>query len=78
MGRKAAVGKSFRKVNLAHTGDFGHKNDKIRMWVLNNGGTFSQSLNSEVTHLVCSKKSWKAYPDIGQFHKRQFTFPLES
>jgi twin BRCT domain len=64
--RKKSVGKSFRKVNLAHTDDFGNKNDKIRLWVINNGGTFSKELNNEVTHLVCSKKAWKEYRDIGK------------
>lgn len=64
--RKKSVGKSFRKINLAHTDDFAQKNDKIRLWVINNGGTFSKELNNEVTHLVCSKKAWKAYPDVGK------------
>lgn len=64
--RKKSVGKSFRKVNLAHTNDFGLKNDKIRLWVINNGGTVSKELNNEVTHLVCSKKAWRDYPDIGK------------
>lgn len=62
---KKPIGKSFRRINLAHTDDFGQKNDKIRLWVLNNGGTFSKELNDAVTHLVCSKKAWKEYPDIG-------------
>lgn len=64
--RKKSVGKSFRKINLASTDDFGPKNDKIRLWVINNGGTFSSELNDAVTHLVCSKKAWKSYPDIGK------------
>ena len=64
--RKKSVGKSFRKINLASTDDFGPKNDKIRLWVINNGGTFSMELNDAVTHLVCSKKAWKSYPDIGK------------
>ena len=64
--REKTVGKSFRKINLTHTDDFGQKNDKIRLWVINNGGTFSKELNNEVTHLVCSKKAWKEYKDIGK------------
>jgi twin BRCT domain len=63
---KKSVGKSFRGIHLAHTDDFGYKNDKIRLWVINNGGAFSKDLNEEVTHLVCSKKAWKGYKDIGK------------
>ncbi|KAF7502874.1 hypothetical protein GJ744_004969 [Endocarpon pusillum] len=69
--RKKSVGKSFRKINLASTDDFGPKNDKIRLWVINNGGTFSTELNDAVTHLVCSKKAWKSYPDIVRDARRQ-------
>jgi twin BRCT domain len=64
--RKKSVGKSFRKINLAHTDDFGPKNDKIRLWVINNGGTFSKELNDGVTHLVCSRKAWKGYHNVGE------------
>jgi twin BRCT domain len=65
--RKKTIGKTFRNVNLAHTDDFGQKNEKIRLWVINSGGTFSKKLNDAVTHLVCSKKAWKDYRDIGKF-----------
>jgi hypothetical protein len=65
MGKKY-VGKSFRKINLASTNDFGPKNEKIRLWVTNNGGHFSKDLNDGVTHLVCSKKAWKNYRYIGK------------
>lgn len=66
--RKKSVGKSFRKIHLAHTDDFGPKNDKIRLWVINNGGTFYKDLTDEVTHLVCSKKAWQKYQDIGKLY----------
>lgn len=59
-------GNSFRHINLAHTDDFGAKNDKIRSWVVNNGGKFSHHLNDEVTHLICSKKAWKEYHATGE------------
>jgi twin BRCT domain len=64
--RKKTVGKSFRRINLATTMDFGDKNDKIRTWTINNGGTYSKELNDGVTHLVCSKQAWKEYPAIGK------------
>ncbi len=73
--RKKSVGKSFRKINLATTDDFGQKNDKIRLWVINNGGTFSKELNDGVTHLVCSKQAWKAYQDIGKLIGLGSTLP---
>jgi twin BRCT domain len=64
--RRKTAGKSFRKINLAHTDDFGQKNDKIRLWVINNGGTFSRELNDGVTHLVCSRNAWRRYEPIGK------------
>jgi BRCA1 C Terminus (BRCT) domain len=64
--RTKTTGKSFRKIHLCHTNDFGSKNDKIRDWVVYNGGTFSRGLNDAVTHLVCSKKAWKKYYDVGE------------
>ncbi|KAI9879245.1 MAG: hypothetical protein M1823_006859, partial [Watsoniomyces obsoletus] len=54
------MGKTFQKITLCSTNDFkANKNDKIRGWVENNGGTFSTEIDHRVTHLVCSSKAWK-------------------
>ena len=58
--------KTFRNITLASTGDHpGGKDLKIKGWVEYAGGTFVKELSKEVTHLVCSTKSWKSYPPIG-------------
>lgn len=54
----------FKKINLASTEDHPRHNDKIRGWIVNNGGTYTgSSLSSDTTHLLCSDAAWdKSYP----------------
>jgi BRCA1 C Terminus (BRCT) domain len=60
------MGKTFHKITLCSTNDFkANKNDKIRGWVENNGGTFSAEIDHRVTHLVCTSKAWKRDIPIG-------------
>ena len=59
-------GKAFAKVKLCHTGDFPfNKNEKIKQWVENNGGTCQSEVASDTTHLVCSEQAWKRYHSMG-------------
>ena len=51
--------KTFKKVVLCHTGDFGDKNEKIRKWVERHGGRVERDITPEVTHLVTSVKAWE-------------------
>jgi hypothetical protein len=60
------MGKTFRSVIIASTGDFGDKTDKIKNWVEHAGGTFSKDINPSVTHLIASKKAWKRYHPMGK------------
>lgn len=61
------MGKTFKKINLCHTNDFpDNKNDKIQKWVENNGGRFSKVIDSNVTHLIASRKAWKQYHTLGE------------
>jgi hypothetical protein len=60
------MGKTFRSVIIASTGDFGDKTDKIKNWVEHAGGTFSKDIDPSVTHLVASKKAWKRYHPMGK------------
>ncbi|KAI1615223.1 hypothetical protein EDD37DRAFT_511690 [Exophiala viscosa] len=55
------MGKTFRNIVLASTGDFGDKSDKIKNWVEHAGGRFSKEITKDVTHLVASQRAWKKY-----------------
>ncbi|KAK7885173.1 hypothetical protein LTR67_010664 [Exophiala xenobiotica] len=70
------MGKTFRSVILASTGDFGDKTDKIKNWVEHAGGTFSKDINPSVTHLVASKKAWKRYHPMVQAARRLKTIHI--
>ncbi|KAK5364833.1 hypothetical protein LTR20_008769 [Exophiala xenobiotica] len=70
------MGKTFRSVIIASTGDFGDKTDKIKNWVEHAGGTFSKDINPSVTHLVASKKAWKRYHPMVQAARRLKTIHI--
>ncbi|KAK4940687.1 hypothetical protein LTR10_019197 [Elasticomyces elasticus] len=55
------MGKTFRNIVLASTGDFGDKSDKIKNWVEHAGGRFTKEITKDVTHLVASQRAWKKY-----------------
>lgn len=60
------MGKTFRNIVLASTGDFGDKTDKIKNWVEHAGGTFAKEISKDVTHLVTSHRAWKKYHPTGK------------
>ena len=75
------MGRTFAKVVLCSTNDFPqHKNDKIKRWVENNGGTFTTEMTPKVTHLIASTKAWKRYHPLGLSHlvlyQCQLTHPV--
>ncbi|KIW13428.1 hypothetical protein PV08_08616 [Exophiala spinifera] len=64
------MGKTFRNITVASTGDFGDKTDKIKNWVEHAGGAFVKDITTDVTHLVASKKAWKKYHPMVQAARR--------
>ena len=46
---------------IAVTGDFGESrgHDKMKQWIIRNGGKFTVDIGSKVTHLICSKEHYK-------------------
>ena len=60
------MGKTFRNIVLASTGDFGDKTDKIKNWVEHAGGRFTKEISKDVTHLVASHRAWKKYHPMGK------------
>ncbi len=46
---------------IAVTGDFGESrgHDKMKQWIIRNGGKFAMDISPEVTHLICSKEHYK-------------------
>ncbi|KAJ9624619.1 hypothetical protein H2204_010801 [Knufia peltigerae] len=72
------MGKAFRNITVASTGDFGDKTDKIKNWVEHAGGTFSKDVTPSVTHLVTSKKAWKRYHPMVQAARRLKTIHIVS
>lgn len=62
------MGRTFKGIVACSTNDHpGPQNEHIKNWVENNGGKFTKELDNDVTHLVCSKKAWQRYHDIGEF-----------
>ena len=53
---------------IALVGDFGADKpyEKIKAWIKYAGGVFTLEISSKVTHLVCSKKSFKASDEQGK------------
>ncbi|KAI9812887.1 MAG: hypothetical protein M1827_004405 [Pycnora praestabilis] len=50
-----------KNLTIAVTGDFGEvrSHENLRRWIQSNGGTFSQDIDENVTHLICNKEAWK-------------------
>lgn len=64
--------KTFKKVVLCHTDDFGDTTEKIRKWVKYHGGRVEKDITPEVTHLVASVKAWKnGHKIVKQAQKRR-------
>ena len=57
----------FKAFTIAVTGDFGQNRslEKMRQWIQVNDGTFSYDVNSDVTHLICSKEHFKKNRGLG-------------
>ncbi|TKA75357.1 hypothetical protein B0A49_03328 [Cryomyces minteri] len=49
-----------KKDKIAISGDFGsaRTSDAIKRWIELNGGTYTTSVTSDTTHLICSKAHW--------------------
>ncbi|KAK5172453.1 hypothetical protein LTR04_003951 [Oleoguttula sp. CCFEE 6159] len=49
-----------KKDKIAITGDFGSARtpDAIKRWIELNGGTYTTSITSDTSHLICSKAHW--------------------
>ncbi|KAK2750404.1 hypothetical protein FQN57_003884 [Myotisia sp. PD_48] len=52
------MGKTFRRVTISVVGKFGSQEEKIKQWTEINGGAFSKTINSNVTHLVTTKEAF--------------------
>jgi hypothetical protein len=66
------MGKSFARVVVCHSNDFGgKKNIQIQKWVVTHGGTFRKELTSDVTHFISSEQAWKKYLPIVREARRQ-------
>lgn len=72
MGTVKGSNNTWSNINLCHTNDFGHKNDKIAKWLDYRGGSCTRSITSHTTHLVCSEAAWKAKHPLGalSYHTR--------
>ena len=54
-------------LTIAVTGDFGESrgHDKMKQWILHNGGRFASEISPRVTHLICSKEHYKKSVSMG-------------
>lgn len=59
------MGRTFKNITVSVTGEFGPIADKFKKWVEANGGSFSKEVNSEVTHLLSTKRAFKANNNAG-------------
>jgi hypothetical protein len=59
-----------KRVSLCQTFEWGKENDLIKGWVENNGGVYSKSINEDVTHLICTEKTFKKNIEIVKKAKR--------
>ena len=53
------MGKTFGKVKVCLSGDFGPKAEKVRQWVEANGGRLSKHVDTDVTHLITTKDAFR-------------------
>ncbi|EZF27283.1 hypothetical protein H112_00707 [Trichophyton rubrum D6] len=64
------MGRTFKNITVSVTGEFGPIADKFKKWVEANGGSFSKEVNSEVTHLLSTKRAFKANNNAVRAAKR--------
>ena len=59
---------TFKHKIIALTGDFGADKpyDKIKAWIKHAGGVYAPEISNCVTHLICSKRDFKANNKIGK------------
>ena len=64
-----------KQFTIAVTGDFGESrgHDKMKQWIIRNGGKFTINISPKVTHLICSKEHYKKAVMMGMIRRPVLT-----